>query len=209
VVMKKNKYITLVLLSFLFGAFVASGFSKESKSVAMSLNLSLDKISEMNPVLKKLKRDRSDGLRTIEGPVNFKFLYGKKETLEFSSAKLVIYQTSDSKIEYIHVFPQQNNLNSDKFKKFLNKLEHELVSLNWEKEFKSKSKNNTVLQDVGIDDYAHYYLEMTSKTGSRNRYEVVLTTFVDANVRCHADKTTSKKKNECQNKFIRLGFSRV
>ncbi len=207
--MMKLKYTVIVVVSLCFGTLATPGVSNQKQFVAMSLNESLANLSKINPALSKYKSDQSDGIRTIKGPVDFKFRYGGTESLQFNDVKLVIFKAADARIKYIHVFPQMKNLSTTNLSKFIAKLESELIGSKWEKQPEVKSTNTRFLHDAGIHEYARYQFSVKSEPGKFKSYELVFTTFIDANVHCHDDKDSTAASSKCNNRFLRLGFNNV
>ena len=194
--------VLLVVLSTL--AISADNASGSVTNITMKMNSTINEILAMNPELARRNAEgaKQEGMLTIRGPVNFKFIYGDKQQLTYPDVKLVIYPIEDSKLRYIHVFPQSENMTDANMQAFLHRLDKELTERGWQKESQESSKPSVA--GSGIRDYATFRI----KTNQANQIEIVLTSFVDASVPCTTDEQ-DKFSPSCLNRFVRIGFYSV
>ena len=156
----------------------------------------------MNPDISKLSDYFTDGIKTINGPFDLEFKYGPENILKFKNVKLVIYKALELKVNYIQIFPLSENMNTTDMALSIKKLEKTLISAEWRKIPDRRKKN--VLGDVGISDIAHYTVNTKYPINGISAYEIVLTTFVDAKIRCK----TSDDISVCKNRFFRISVNK-
>jgi len=182
---------------------------KSNRTVSMQLNASLIQTKQMNPSVIKLKKIKADGIKILTGPLQFNLLYGPSKSLQFDHVKLIIFQAAHARVSYIHIFPQVKNLSLDSMMALIKELEKKLVLANWLKQPPLAINNRNVLYNEGIGDYAHYHINVESPVNGITKFEVVLTTFVDVNVRCEAEQGGRGALSQCKNRFVRVGVNKL
>jgi hypothetical protein len=99
------------------------------------------------------------------------------------------------------------NLTDSEVMEYVTRFERQLSKSNWQKDTRKKTSINNILQNEGIKDYAYYMYHSERPLNGVSEYELVLTAFVDANVRCKpASETTNKN---CKNRFVRIGVNKL
>lgn len=197
-----------VIILFLLAGMPASVTAVESLSVTMHLNERLDDVLATNPELasKSTTKKKSSGILTIKGPLDFEFRYAPQKSLSYPDVKLVIYPLENEKTTYIHIFPQTVNMTNPQMESFISKIAMELVDTGWQKQEPVLNSHDKALQDTGLRDYARYWLELDTPFNGIKKYEIVLTTFVDASVNCGPDTVSPVSATDCKNRFVRIGF---
>ncbi len=206
-----QRIVVLIVFSclLLISTFVVC--APEELSVSMQLNSDLDEIIKMNPELKartKVKKKPS-GIMTIQGPLSFRFRYTQESSLAYPDVKLIIYPVEDYKTTYIHIFPQTKNMTNTQMSGFLQQVESELEKGGWKKQELVLGSHDKSLRDGGTRDYARFWLELNKPFNGIKKYEIVLTTFIDASITCGGDSQGEKASPDCQNRFVRIGFYNI
>lgn len=194
----------LVISTFTFSA-------PEDLSVSMQLNSDLDEIIKMNPELiaRTNVKKKSSGIMTLQGPLSFRFRYTQENSLDYPDVKLVIYPVEDYKTTYIHIFPNTKNMTGTQMTGFLHQIESELEKDGWKKQELILGSHDKSLRDGGTSDYARFWLELKKPFKGIKKYEIVLTTFIDASIACSADAKVGNETSDCQNRFVRIGFYNI
>lgn len=212
----RNMNYMCLFMVVVFFSFIRLAHSTEKVlpelDVTMGLDLSLEEVLKINPVLASQNKTTSEkeGIMSIQGPLKFHFSFGKGRQLDFEQVKAVIYPMFNYKVDYIHVFPQKNHVQKNEMYTVISNIEKQIVSKGWKLYIDVADDGyDDELISLGKKDYAYYRYEADKSIKGSKKLELVLTAFRDLTVLCSSKSKTKKQEANCPNRFIRVGLYSV